>query len=45
MSDPSLIAISLPFGLAPLTVAPALLWGLGGVFVVLTLGAIAADLG
>lgn len=42
MTDSSLIAIPLPFGLAPLTAAPAILWGLGGVFVLVTLGAIAA---
>jgi len=42
MPDSSLTSIPLPFGLAPLAVAPALLWGLGGVLVVLTLGAIAA---
>jgi phosphatidate cytidylyltransferase len=40
--DSSLIAIPMPFGLAPLTMAPVLLWGLGGVFVLTTLGAIAA---
>jgi len=42
MPDSSLISISLPLGLAPLAVAPAVLWGLGGVLVLLTLGAIAA---
>src|SRR5580704_3620385 len=42
MPDSSLIGIALPFGLAPLTLAPVLLWGLGGVFVLTTLGAIAA---
>ena len=36
------ITLALPFGLAPLVLAPVLLWGLGGVLALLTLGALAA---
>jgi phosphatidate cytidylyltransferase len=42
MPDSSFIAIPLPFGLSPLVLAPVLLWGLGGAFLLTTLGAIAA---
>ncbi|HEX3810822.1 MAG TPA: phosphatidate cytidylyltransferase [Rhizomicrobium sp.] len=44
MLDPSLIEIRLPFGLAPLVEARVLLWGLAGVLILLTAGALAAML-
>jgi phosphatidate cytidylyltransferase len=38
------IHVPLPFGLAPLSLAPVLVWGLAGVLAILTLGALAAAL-
>ena len=38
------IHVPLPFGLAPLSLAPVLVWGLGGVVAILTFGTLAAAL-